>query len=116
LLKKTIASVCRGRLLRLGEVEPPSTDHRLTGAKLAPVVVKRQVERPVLRTPAAERSDESDPDSERDFPPNPFPRTSSTVLSRLLLRSRYVAGVTVVLTLIVLVLLDRNVRYEQSIQ
>jgi predicted RND superfamily exporter protein len=33
-----------------------------------------------------------------------------------LLRSRYVAGVTVVLALIVLVLLDRHVRYEQSIQ
>jgi len=41
---------------------------------------------------------------------------SSTVLSRLLLRSRYVAGATVVLTLIVLIALDRHVRYEQSIQ
>lgn len=38
------------------------------------------------------------------------------MLSRLLLRSRYVAGATVVLTLIVLVLLDRHVHYEQSIQ
>ena len=38
------------------------------------------------------------------------------MLSRLLLRSRYVAGVIVVLTLIVLVALDRHVRYEQSIQ
>lgn len=38
------------------------------------------------------------------------------MLSRLLLRSRYVAGVTVVLALLVLLLLDRHVKYEQSIQ